>query len=205
MALAGITLWFLLALWSIAAFWEHIDGLKVTYPVITKLGACSGEVALLALVLWHCFNKHINVRKWALIFSVVLSAAILVHAGALRGMGEAKQAQDETATRLEEKLTKMSEKQMAATKRKTDVAKSAQKELADRVEAGADKVKDSSILPRWYLDGWMYSFLFILSLVLTSPILWLLFDKTDIDANFDGIPDHLQKREEFPHEIDAGK
>src|SRR5262245_66453544 len=118
MAFVGIVLWFLLAAWSLSAFWQHIDELGATYPKVTKLGAMAGEVALAALIWWHCFNKHINVRKWSLIFSVVLSAAILIHAGALRGMREAQTAQTSAETRLEETLTRMSTEQMSAAKGK---------------------------------------------------------------------------------------
>ncbi len=195
LAAVGLSLWFLLALWSVAAFWQHIDEINPTYPNITKAGAVAGEVALLALVLWHCFNKHINVRKWSLIFSLILSAGILVHAGALRGMAEAQTAQVDAEKRLEESLTKMSKEQMGATKRKAEVAKSAQKELADTVRAGNDRVKDSSVLPRWYLDGWMYSVLFIMSLIAVGAVTWMLTNKQDIDENFDGVPDRLQIEE----------
>jgi len=198
MAAVGVVLWFLLALWSIAAFWQHIDELKPTYPNITKLGAIAGEVALLALVLWHCFSKHIGVRFWALILSFVLSAAILVHAGALRGMAEAQTVQVDAEKRLEEKLTKMSKEQMAAASGKfrsrtqERVAVEAQKEVAATVKGSADKVKDSSVLPRWYLDGWMYSALFLLSLACVG-IIFALMMRNDIDADFDGVVDRLQE------------
>ena len=197
MAFVGIVLWFLLAAWSLSAFWQHIDELGSTYPKITKLGAMAGEVALVSLIWWHCFNKHINVRKWSLIFSIALAAAILVHAGALRGMGEARTAQQTAEDRLEEKLTRMSKEQMKETKRRADVAKGAQKQLADAVRAGNDNVKNSSILPRWYLDGWMYSVLFILSLFFVGCAFWMMMNKEDIDANFDGIPDKLQTAQEL--------
>jgi hypothetical protein len=193
MAFVGIVLWFLLAAWSLSAFWQHIDELGATYPKVTKLGAMAGEVALAALIWWHCFSKHINVRKWSLIFSVALSAAILVHAGALRGMTEAHTAQLDAEKRLAETLTKMSKEQMQSTRRRAEVAKAAQKEVADAVKGSADKVKDSSILPRWYLDGWMYSVLFILSLAFVGCAFWMMMNREDIDANFDGIPDRLQQ------------
>jgi len=204
-ALVAVSLWFLLALWSVAAFWEHIDGMGVTYPVITKLGAISGEVGLLALVLWHCFNKHIQVRKWSAVFGFALGAAILVHAGALRGMGEARTAQLSTEQRLKDQLTDMSKEQMAHTKRKAVVAESAQKQLADTIRAGDDKVKDSSILPRWYLDGWMYSVLFILSLGVCTVVGSMMRNKEDIDENFDGVPDRLQLEQENPFPRFVGK
>ena len=197
MFLAGLALWLLLALWSLSAFWQHIDELRVTYPMASKAGAAASEMAVLILILWKCFNAHINVRKWSLIFSIALSAAILIHAGALRGMGEARSVQNDTEKRLAETLTKMSKEQMESTRRKADVAKEAQRQLADTVRAGADKVKDSSILPRWYLDGWMYSLLFILSLLFVGAAGLLMMNKEDIDENFDGIPDHQQQGREI--------
>jgi len=198
MAAVGVVLWFLLALWSIAAFWQHIDELKPTYPNITKLGAIAGEVALLALVLWHCFSKHIGVRFWALILSFVLSAAILVHAGALRGMAEVQTTQENTEKRLKELLDDTSKKQMQAatgkwkSKTQQEIAKKTQEEIAATVKGSADKVKDSSVLPRWYLDGWMYSALFLLSLACVG-IIFALMMRNDIDADFDGVVDRLQE------------
>ena len=197
MALVGVVLWALLAFWSVAAFWQHIDEFKPTYPWLTKMGAVAGEVALLALVLWHCFNAHINVRKWSLIFSLLLSAGILIHAGALRGMNEAQIVQMDAEKRLKESLTEMSTEQMKGTKRKADVARSAQKELADTVRAGTETVKGKSILPLWYLNGWMYSVLFLMSLLAVGAITWMLTNKQDIDENFDGIPDRLQQPREY--------
>lgn len=229
MALVGVALWLLLALWSLSAFWQHIDDLGPTYRLAAKCGAMAGEVALLALILWHCFDKHLGVRRWALIFSMILSAVILVHAGALRGMAEAQTAQIETEKRLTERLTEMSQKQSAAIKsvdtgtqrerlaknkaalaKQAEVALAAQKEVAETVKTGADKVKNSSTLPRWYLDGWMYSILFIVSLACVGIIFLLMMNKDDIDANYDGIPDRLQRLEvlaanPFPHSVDAGK
>lgn len=216
MALVGVGLWLLLALWSISAFWQHIDELGATYRTAAKCGAMAGEFALLALILWHCFDKHLGVRRWSLIFSFILSGVILIHAGALRGINEAQAAQIETEKRLAERLTEMSKEQAggirsvdtgtqkerlaknrAAVAQQAEVAKAAQKEVAETVKASGDKVKDSSTLPRWYLDGWMYSILFIVSLAFVS-IVFLLMMRGDIDADFDGIADHLQRPRHSP-------
>lgn len=213
MFLAGLGMWLLLALWSLSAFWQHIDALGTAYPAATRAGAAAGEFALLVLLFWHCFNKHINVRKWSLILGIGLTAAILVHAGALRGMSEAQTAQQNAEDRLEEKLTKMSKEQMGATKRKADVAKHAQKELADTVRAGNETVKNSSVLPRWYLDGWMYSLLFVLSFAFVGAVSLMMLNREDIDENFDGIPDRLQQNvlarivepSEFPEVLPTGR
>lgn len=221
MAFVGVGLWLLLALWSISAFWRHIDELGETYQIAAKCGAMAGEFALLALVLWHCFDKHLGVRRWSLIFAFILSAVILVHAGALRGMAEAQTVQIEAEKRLTEQLTEMSKEQAGAIKsvdtgtqkerlaknreavrQQAEIAKAAQNEVAQTVRSGPDRVKDSSALPRWYLDGWMYSILFIVSMAFVG-VIFLLMMRRDVDANFDGQIDRAEV--DFPRTIDVGK
>lgn len=211
MAIVGVIMWLLLALWTISAFWQHIDELGAEYRNAAKAGATAGEFAILAFVLWHCFNKHLGVRRWALIFSFILSGFVLVHAGALRGLNEATTAQINTEQRMTEALTQMSRQQAesitsadsgsqqerlaknrAALAQKAEVAKNAQKEVAATIATSADKAKESSIFPRWYLDGWMYSILFIASLAMLG-VIFLLMMRDDIDADFDGIADKYQK------------
>ena len=68
----------------------------------------------------------------------------------------------------------------------------AQRLLVNEIASSNDKVKDTSILPRWYLDGWMYSAIFVVSLFFVGIIFLLMMNHEDIDANFDGIPDHQQ-------------
>lgn len=202
--------WLGLAFWSISAFWQHVDSLKPTYLWAARIGACSAEFAILAMVFLKCFNKHINVRKWALILGTALIVAVVAHTAGLRGLDEAQSAQVDTEKRLEEQLTRMSKEQMGQTRRRADVAKSAQKELADTVRAGKETVKSSSIFPRWYLDGWMYGVLFALSAIALSVPLGMMGNRLDVDANFDNIPDHLQQpvavaTEEFPDALPTGR
>lgn len=210
MALFGGVMWFMLAVWCGSAFWEHINWLKPDYPNATRLGALASEVALLILLLLHCFSKHIGVRRWALVFTLLLGAAALIHAGALRGMKEAQITQINTEQRLAESLGKMSAEQAraieadqsgtqrerlaksrAALAQKAEVAKSAQAEIAKTITTGTDKVKEDSILPVWYLNGWMYSVLFIVSQLFLAICFGMMM-RDDVDANFDGIADHLQ-------------
>lgn len=210
MAGVGFVLWALLASWSVSAFWQHIDELGATYQFAAKCGAMAGEFALAALIFWHCFDKHLGVRRWSLIFSFFLSAVILIHAGALRGMTEAQTARIETEKRLTSALTEMSATQAAGIKpdqtgtqrerlaknraalaQQGEIAKAAQEQIANEIVASSDAVKDSSILPRWYLDGWMYSLLFIVSLGFIG-IISLLMMRDDIDSNFDGVLDRDQ-------------
>lgn len=216
MAFCAIGLWFFLAAWSLSAFWQHIDTLNPTYRFASLCGAAGGEFALLIFIALHCFNKHIGVRKWALILGFVLAAVIAAHSGALRGLNEAEVKQADTEQRLRESLTLMSKEQAASiaeTNAKTsaglrqkerlamagktkaaeaEIAKSAQQQLGATIISRAERVKESSIFPRWYLDGWMYSVIFILSLAFSAFIFRCMMNSEDIDANFDGIPDHLQ-------------
>src|SRR5262249_6476269 len=68
----------------------------------------------------------------------------------------------------------------------------AQRLLTNEIVSSNDKVKNNSILPRWWLDGYMYSGIFILSLLFVSIIFLLMMNQEDIDANYDGVPDNQQ-------------
>jgi hypothetical protein len=195
MFLAGFGFWVLLAFWCISAFWQHVESTKPIYLWPARIGACSAEFVILVMVFLHCFSKHINVRKWALILGTALAVVAVAHTAGLRGLDEATAKQTETQERLSEQLTKMSKEQMQGTRRKADVAKSAQKELADLAREGNEKVKESSIFPRWYLDGWMYGVMFALSALALAVPLGMMGNKLDIDTNFDGIADHLQEQQ----------
>jgi hypothetical protein len=58
-------------------------------------------------------------------------------------------------------------------------------------------VKDLAIVPRWYLDGWMYGVIFMIAMTMLGTLWWFMSDADDADENFDGIPDRLQP-ERFP-------
>ena len=217
MAFVGIGLWIFMALWTLSAFWQHIDELKATYQFAAKCGAMAGEFAALAFVIWHCFSKHIGVRRWALIFAFLLPAVLVAHAGALRGMQESTIVAHGTEERTREALTRMSKDQAGSIKsdgtgtqrerlaknretvrQQAEIAKNAQDKVKETIAESNDKVKDSSIFPRWYLDGWMYSLIFILSAGLVSVVFGLMM-KDDIDADFNGVAD----KEEFPRQLDV--
>lgn len=212
MFLVGFVVWLMLVFWTASAFWHHIDQLKENYQNAAKIGALASEFVILAMLCWHCFDKHIGVRKWSLIFSFTLSCIVLIHAGALRGMNDATAAQIGAEQRTAETLTKMSEGQAAviqgsmvgtqrerlasdreAKAQQAEIAKNAQKEAAATIAASAEKVKESSIFPAWYLEGWMYSILFICALAMCSFIFKLMMN-TDIDADFDGVIDSVQSQ-----------
>lgn len=212
-ALIAIIMWFLLAAWSLSAFWSHIDSLGESYQFAARLGAMGGEFALLALILFKCFNPHIYVRIWALILGFVLAVVIIVHAGALRGMTDAKSARLDTEQRLASVLTGVSKQQSAdlvssaptgQTQRErnaiagkvlqgqAEIAKNTQQTIAAEIIKTDAAVKETSILPVWYLNGWCYSVIFILSLLFLSIIFGMMMNKEDLDRNFDGVPDKQQ-------------
>ena len=195
MFLIAFPFWLTLAFWSVSAFWQHVDSLKLDpdYLWPARVGACSSAFAILAMVFLKCFSKHINVRFWALVLGTGLIIADVAHTAGLRGLNEAQTAQVEAEKRMEESLTRMSRELQRGTKQKAKVAEAAQKEMADTIRAGNDKVKDSSIFPRWYLDGWMYAVLFALSALALAVPLGMMGNRLDIDANFDGKPDHLEQ------------
>lgn len=217
MAFVACGLWLLLALWSLSAFWSHIDSLGESYRLAAKCGAMAGEFTLLALILWHCFNKHLGVRRWSLILGFILATVVLIHAGAMRGMIEAKTARVDTEQRIAQSLTTMSAQQSAAigksgesllanaptsrerlavarstSAQQGEVARAAQQTLAKEIASTDSQVKAASILPEWYLNGWCYSVLFILSLLFVGIIFLMMMNDEDIDANFDGVPDKDQ-------------
>ncbi len=210
MFLVGFILWLLLVFWTGSAFWHHIDQLGESYKNAAKAGALASEFAVLAFICWHCFDKHIGVRKWSLIFSFALSAVILAHAGALRGINDATATRIAAEKRLSETLTGMSTQQQAgvrgdstgtqrerlakdrATKaQQAEIAKNAQAEAAKVIAESADKIKEASIFPAWYIEGWMYSLLFIVALAMVSWVFKLMMN-SDIDADFDGKVDDEQ-------------
>jgi len=220
MFFVGFILWLLLVLWTGSAFWNHIDQLGENYKNAAKAGALASEFAVLALIFWHCFDKHLGVRKWSLIFAFILPCIILSHAGALRGINDATAQRIAAEKRLAETLTGMSKDQQgairgsstgtqrermasdrAAKKEQTEIAKNAQAEAAKAIAESADKIKESSIFPPWYLDGWMYSMLFISALACVSWIFRLMMN-SDIDADFDG---RLDAEQNFPSHLEVPK
>jgi len=211
MFLAFLIPFLFLGFWTLSAFWEHIDQLKPTYRIGAKVGAMAGEVILLILIYQKCFSHHINVRKWALILTLVFGPFLLIHTAALRGLGEAQVEQQNLETRLRTSLTEMSKEQAGAIRAdgvtqkerlanekkakaaQTEIMKQAQDALAKEITASVDKVKDNSILPRWYLDGWMYGAIFILGSICLGITGWLSMNKEDIDTDYNGTPDHLER------------
>jgi hypothetical protein len=222
MFLIGSAVWILLACWTVSAFWTHIDELRESYRFAARLGALASEVIGFGLLYWHCFDLSLKVRRWALIFSVILASVLTFHAGALRGLRDARIKQVETENRLTEKLTQMSTEQAAGVAQSSAkaagnvasqkerlalankshaqqgrIAQFAQETVAKEIVTGNEKVKDLAIVPRWYLDGWMYGVIFMIAMTMLGTLWWFMSDADDVDENFDGIPDRLQP-ERFP-------
>lgn len=212
-AAASYALWGLLAMWSIAAFWSHIDKLGSDYVFMAKVGAVASEVVLFCFVSWHVFQTKMRVRLWALIFSFVLGAAILFHAGALQSMNSAKAEQDEKNAGLVENLAKLNKESVVsvnpsrrATQREriniagkeaqaqADAIKNAQGLLVESANKSDEVVKDSTMLSHSYLQRHMYTALFVLSLTLFSVLMAIwMFAPGKTDADYDGIPDEEQQ------------
>ena len=222
----GAIVWCLLAAWTVSAFWGHIDELNESYQFAARLGALAAEVIGMGFLYWHCFDRSLTVRRWALIFSVILASILVFHAGALRGLRDARTKQQETENRLTEKLMEMSTAQSKAladasaenagklvrqgvrqkerlalankaSAQQSNIARAAQEKVAAEIAAGNDKVKDTAIVPRWYLDGWMYGVIFMAAMMMLGHLWWKMSeaDESVIDADYDGVPDIEQ---EFP-------
>jgi hypothetical protein len=106
---------------------------------------------------------------------------------------------------MRDALTKMSKEQMVNTRNRAKVAANAQELLAKEVAGRTEKVKESSIFPRWYLNGWMYSLIFIVSVLSTGFVFSRMMNTEDVDADFNGIPDHLERDQESPFPRFLGK
>jgi hypothetical protein len=194
--------WAFLCAWSLSAFWQHINSFKPEYQTAAKAGACAGEFVLLALIYWKSYSIHLNVRKMSLIFGTVLGLLIIAHTGALRGLDEAtvkQAAREDTAL---DKLGKMSKDQMAGangrfkSRTQGEIAANAQKLAAETIKNRDETIKSNSYLPRWYLDGAMYSVIFGASLLCLLVVGFMMLNKSDIDRNYNGTPDHLEQPRE---------
>lgn len=132
--------------------------------------------------------------------------------------------QVDTEKRLADHLTEMSRKQAEgvksvdtgtqrerlaknreAVRQQAEIAKSAQKEVAEAIKGSAEKVKDAAIVPRWYLDGWMYIVIFAASVLFSGVVFSKMMNKEDIDEDFDGVADHLQKEQSVHWPSQVGK
>lgn len=221
MFVIGLIVWLLLACWTISAFWTHIDELGESYQFAARMGAMAVEVIGLGFLFWCCFDKSITVRRWALVFALLLSIILVFHAGALRGIRDAKMQQIETEHRLAQTLTQMSTAQAQAvadankqylaapawgtapvsrralinstTASQTQIANSAQEKIAAEIGAGDRKIKESAIVPLWYLNGWMYAAMFIAGMLMLSILHWQMSTADDLDANYNGVPDRLEQ------------
>ncbi|MGH9838047.1 MAG: hypothetical protein ACREEM_04610 [Blastocatellia bacterium] len=227
MFVIGALVWILLAAWTISAFWGHIDELAERYQFAARLGALASEVIGMGFLYWHCYDKSLTIRRCALIFSVILASILVFHAGALRGLRDARIQQAATEDRVAEKLTEMSAAQSKAiadasaanagklaqqgirqrerlalankaNAQQGEIARAAQEKVAAEIAAGNDKVKDTAIVPRWYLDGWMYGVIFMAAMLMLGILWWKMSDADEsvIDADYDGIPDWQQVAEE---------
>lgn len=221
MFLGGFGVWAFLAAWSLSAFWQHIDSLKPTYKFAAQSGACGAEFVLLVMVFYHCFDVHINVRKWSLLLGAALGVLVLLHAGALRGLDDAAIAQDDTEKRIKEAINEATTKQIEDAARvnkenstglrqrerlamdaklkaaQTELQKSAQAEIVKTIAGRSEAIKSTSWLPKWYLNGGMYAVMFIGAIVVFTIVSLGRLNTEDVDRNYDGIPDNQQSLQDL--------
>lgn len=213
----GFVVWLFLLVWSGSAFWAHLESSQdPQYISGSKIGALAGEFIILAFIWYHCFHRKMNVRRWALIFAGVMSIVVVVHSGAVRGLRAAKAEQIEAEARMAENAKKLVAAQVESAGRAAGNARAAGasrsdarrlgasiaekagdgavKQLREMTEAGQAKVQRATILPEWYIRDWMYTGIFVIGLFLLSCLFWQMSGHEDqIDADFDGRPDHLQQ------------
>src|SRR5262245_15812596 len=107
----GLGMVIFLACWTLPAFWEHLEGLGPSYIGTARVGALSGEFALLCFLLFHSWDKSLNVRKYSLVFGTILAFVLIIHAAALWGLKDGSVRQTKTEDRLTEKLGELSKQQ----------------------------------------------------------------------------------------------
>ena len=220
MFLGGLGVWGFLCAWSLSAFLQHVDSLKPTYKLAAQAGAGGAEFVLLVFVFFHCFDIHIGVRKWSLWLGAILAAVVVLHAGALRELDEATIAQDDTDKRIVEALTRVSKGQAEDTAkatedmtigrsqkermamqarsqaRETEIRMKAQDEIAKSLAGRHEAIKNTTWLPRWYINGGMYSAMFILSIFFFAIVCYGKLNSEDVDRNYDDIPDNQQNAQD---------
>lgn len=202
--MAGLLIWFFLALWTLGNFWDHIDKTipDSAYKNLLRLGCCGAEVVLFFFVIWHVYNKHLRVRKTALICGTILGVFLLAHSGTLRSIeaahkeNEASQkamaegaakivganssaaAEQATKTQLALRDRGVSQRErMAAARDLRAGANKSAKEVADGfksvIEDGKKNVEQSSLFPDWYVREYMYIGVFSLALILLLIVLYI--------------------------------
>lgn len=213
-----------LAIWSLSAFYEHLDSLKASRGAY--VGAAGTEAIMLILAIFSSFFWKIRTRKEALIFNVILGVFVLFHAGGLRGLMAAELGQRQSEARLAENLNRLTAGQadtalktqtkQSAKIGKADAAKNARATIQSANKAAVDslseftktsheRIADSTIFPRWYVNGGMFSVMFMLGLLFFGRVSYTAITDTDVDRDFDGEVDESEA--EFPQSLEreAGK
>ena len=206
--LAKFVAWSFLALWSCSAFFEHLDVLKASTSAY--VGAFGTEAIMLILIVFSTFYPKIRTRKEALIMNVAVGVIVLLHAGGLRGFLAVHAEQTAAESRLAENLTKLGDAQSQAALRaarkesatlgRVDASKNAQatiqsankaavSSLSEFTKGTNDRIIGASIFPRWYINGGMFSLMFILGFIALSRVLFLAINDTDVDSDFNGVAD----------------
>jgi hypothetical protein len=217
MFIFGLIGLFVLAAWTLSAFWEHIDQLGGNYSLGAKLGAVFGEIIIFDFLWVYCFSRNLKARREALVLGFILTAILAAHAGILRGMHSISIRQTETEDRLQKSSTEMSQKLIgeikgaddselnprtrraanaAANKTKEEIAKKALDEVKDEIKNRDQKIISETLAPAWYINGWMYALIFLFASAFAARVNWLHIhiDPKDLDEDYDNVPDYLQNQ-----------
>lgn len=197
MFLTGLIVFLGLAMFTIPAFWEHIESLQPKYLWMSQIGVTCAEAFLLCLLLWHSFTTSIKIRLVSIILSAIVGLTVLGHSAMLWGLkdGAVRQAKKEEV--LQKGLTDMSKEQMAAQSGKfksmnqREIGKNAQKEFRESVEGRDKAIHAATFAPEWYLNGPMYLILFAITFlsVLLLAAMERMKKPGEIDADFNGVAD----------------
>jgi hypothetical protein len=199
--ITGVVILTGLALFTVPAFWEHIDSLAPAYPIMARVGVVTGEAMLFALLFWQAFDKSMKVRHWALIWGIILAIVVLVHSAALWGLKDGVTRQTAKEKALTEGLSKLSNDQMGSasgrfrTQTQRQIASETRKELADEIKNRDKSIHAATFAPEWYLNGPMYLAIFLFVMFAHSHLTYLHFNAKPehIDRNFDGVADIHQQ------------
>jgi len=213
-----------LALWSLSAFFEHLDELKAS--AMAYWGAAGTEVIMVILAAFACFCWKVRARQEAHILNAIVALVILVHSGGVRGLLSAKTEQTAAESRLAENLNKLTQQtagtaqSLARRQSRTigagNAAKAAQgtvaqanqqavNSLAEFTAQTQNRVAESSLFPRWYINGGMFSLMFIVGFLALSRVGYLAHFGQDVDRDFDGTVDAEEEEEIQQTEIPLPK
>lgn len=216
-----------------AVLWGHLDGILTgSYVTLAKAGLLLVPVVVLLMTLWELFVDKVGPGRihalhptvsrlvnWCFWGAILLTAAELVHAGALLkfesstaqqqktlaavGDAQAKIAREASAGAIEasgkaaQELNARGQTRSAARTLSAgeSAAKSAAHTAQEEIVRAAQGMQASTFLPDWYINGGMYVALPLLALFFFAITMFLARAADPyVDADDDGRPDVQQDR-----------